>query len=130
GLGNCKFLEKPFNTVEFKKKLLSLLGNSSILSDNTKKVKKGDYLITEGAASNEMYWVISGEFVITKLNQTDQDIIIGKVSPGELVGEMSFLDSMPRSASVRAEEDSEVLAIPHKKFIDIFDSQPAWFRSL
>lgn len=124
------FLEKPFDTLEFKKKILNFIGNSSVISDNTKIVKKGEYLITEGGTSSEMYWVLSGHFIITKMNQDDQNVIIGNIFPGELVGEMSFLDSLPRSASVKAEEDSEILVIPHKKFVNVFDNQPAWFRSL
>ena len=124
------FLERPFTTLEFKKKILTFTGNSNAINENTRLVKKGEYLINEGAVSSEMYWVLSGHFIITKMNQDDQNVIIGNIFPGELVGEMSFLDSLPRSASVKAEEDSEVLAIPHKKFVDVFDSQPGWFRSL
>ena len=93
-------------------------------------MKANEYLLTEGGISHEMYWILSGSFIITKMNKDDHNIILGKVFPGELVGEMSFLDSLPRSASVRAEVDSEVLAIPHKRFIDIIEGQPRWFRSL
>ena len=103
---------------------------SNTQSNNTKKIAKNEYLLTEGGQSNEMYWVLEGSFVITKLNSDNQNVIIGEVKPGELVGEMSFLDELPRSASVQAKEDSEVLAIPHKKFIDVLDGQPRWFRSL
>ena len=77
-----------------------------------------------------MYWVLSGGFTITKMNNDEKNIIIGEVKQGELVGEMSFLDNLPRSASVKAREDSEVLVIPHKKFMDVLDNQPRWFRSL
>jgi len=37
---------------------------------------------------------------------------IGQVSPGELIGELSFLDSRPPSATLRAREDSVSLAVP------------------
>ena len=59
-------------------------------------------------------------------------LFVGGVNEGKLfvVGEMSFLDSLPRSASVRALEDSEVLVIPHKKFLHVLDGQPRWFRAL
>jgi CheY-like chemotaxis protein len=127
---NVNFLETPFNEVEFKKKLFTFAGNSDIISSNTKLINKGEYLITEGGVSHEMYWILSGHFIITKLNQDENNVVISEVHPGELVGEMSFLDSLPRSASVKALEDSEVLVIPHKKFIDVLDGQPRWFRAL
>jgi CheY-like chemotaxis protein len=130
GLENINFLETPFSKVDFKKKLFTFSGNSDIISTNTKLISKGEYLITEGGVSHEMFWILSGKFIITKLNQDDNNVVISEVNTGELVGEMSFLDSLPRSASVKAIEDSEVLVIPHKKFIDVLDGQPRWFRAL
>jgi CheY-like chemotaxis protein len=124
------FIQAPFEKLEFKKKLLTFTGNSEIILSNTSVIEKGEYLITEGGTSHEMYWVLSGGFIITKTNSVGHNVIIGEVFPGELVGEMSFLDNLPRSASVKAKEDSEYLTIPHKKFIDVIDGQPRWFRSL
>lgn len=129
-LDNVKFQQKPFTARDIKKKLLTFTNQADVISKNTRRIEANEYLITEGGTSNEMYWVLEGSFVITKLNVDNQNVIIGEVGPGELVGEMSFLDELPRSASVRAKEDSEVLVIPHKKFIDVLDGQPRWFRSL
>jgi len=125
-----KYLETPFEDLEFKKVILSFTAKSDAVANNTLAIKKDDLLIEEGGKSHEMYWVLSGKFVVTKLNDENKKIIIGEVLPGELVGEMSFLDNLPRSAGVRALEDSEVLVIPHKKFIDVLEGQPRWFRSL
>lgn len=127
---NVKYMEFPFTKLQLKKKLLTFTGHSEVISNNTKIVEKNEYLITEGGVSHEMYWILSGKFIITKMNHDNQNVIIGEVFPGELVGEMSFLDSLPRSASVRAVEQGEVLVIPHKKFIDVLENQPRWFRSL
>jgi CheY-like chemotaxis protein len=129
-IDNVKYLEIPFTALELKKKLLTFSGHSDIISNNTMTVKQDEYLITEGGASHEMYWILSGKFIITKMNHDNNNVIIGEVCPGELVGEMSFLDNLTRSASVKAVEEGEVLVIPHKKFIDVLDNQPRWFRSL
>ena len=127
---NINFISSPFTELEFKKKLFTFADNANIISSNTKKIKKDEYLITEGGGSFEMFWVLAGSFMITKLNRDNNEVMISKISTGELVGEMSFLDSLPRSASVRALEDSEVLVIPHKKFLHVLDGQPRWFRAL
>ena len=129
-LDNVKYLEAPFSISELKKKLLTFSGKTDNIQKNSRTIAQGEYLITEGGNSHEMYWVLSGEFIITKMNRDDQNVILGEVQPGELVGEMSFLDNLPRSASVQAKVDSEVLAIPHSKFLDVLDGQPRWFRSL
>jgi CheY-like chemotaxis protein len=129
-IDNVKYLEAPFSALDLKKKLLTFTGHSDVISNNTRTIQKDEYLITEGGTSHEMFWILSGKFVITKMNQDDKNVIIGEVYPGELVGEMSFLDNLTRSASVRAVDEAEVLVIPHKKFIDVLDHQPRWFRSL
>ena len=77
-----------------------------------------------------MYWVISGSFQVLKESAEGGNVIIGEIGPGELAGEMSFLDDCPRSATVMAKEDSEVLCIPHGKFMKVIHSQPKWFQSL
>jgi CheY-like chemotaxis protein len=127
---HVKYLQTPIDKLEFKKKVLGFTAKSDAVSNNTLTIDKDDHLIEEGGTSHEMYWVLSGKFVVTKMNEENKKIIIGEVVPGELVGEMSFLDNLPRSAGVRALEKSEVLVIPHKKFIDVLEGQPRWFRSL
>lgn len=129
-INHVKYQEYPFELSDFKTKVQAITEKSETLNSNTISVAKDDYLIEEGGTSHEMYWVLSGKFVVNKINDDGQKILIGEVTPGELVGEMSFLDNLPRSASVRAVEDSEVLVIPHKKFIDVLEGQPRWFRSL
>ncbi|MCO4753935.1 MAG: cyclic nucleotide-binding domain-containing protein [Bacteriovoracaceae bacterium] len=130
-IDNIQYLARPFTALEFKEKMTSFRKKASIKKENTRLIPKGDYLITEGGGkSQEMYWVLSGKFIITKLNKENQNVVIGEVNQGELLGELSFLDSLPRSASVKASEDCEVLVIPHRKFMDVLDSQPRWFRSL
>ena len=129
-IDNIQTLEKPFAIEDFTKKVLTFNKKSKISADNTKKVSEGEYLITEGSHNSVMYWILSGEFMITKLNAEDKNVIIGEAKTGELIGEMSFLDNFPRSASVKAKVDSEVLVITHKKFMNTLDSQPRWFKSL
>ena len=125
------FLDKPLDYEELKTKL-AILGGRSVISDNTRKVVKESVLIEEGTASNEMYWVLNGSFVASKKtgNEGEKDQVIGEIKAGELIGEMSFLDSKERSASVTALEDSEVLVIPHKKFVNAMDGQPRWMQTL
>ena len=97
--------------------------------DSTMTIEPEEYLIREGEESTQMYFLQSGTMAVFK-RKGDSTIQIGTIYSGEVVGEMSFLDELPRSASVRARVDSEVLVIPHKKFIDVLDGQPRWFRSL
>jgi CRP-like cAMP-binding protein len=49
---------------------------------------------------------------------------------GELVGEMSFLDGHPRSASVKAITECTLVVVPHEKFTALIQSHPKWFKAL
>lgn len=92
-------------------------------------LKEGDTLIQEGATSNNMYWLQSGQLVVAKMKGTHA-VELGHIYSGELVGEMSFLDGKPRSASVRAVTECELIEIPREAFEKVFSDQPIWFQGL
>lgn len=125
-----KFLQAPVDIMDLKEKVSSFFDKKPIRQERILNIAEGETLIYEGAHDGEMYWVMEGEFRILKTNMNEENVIIGEVKAGELVGELSFLDDMPRSASVVATCDSEVLVIPQKKFVDVLESQPRWFKSL
>ena len=93
------------------------------------ELSAGDYLIREGEESNQMYYIQSGSLAVFK-TKGGAEKQIGTIYSGELVGEMSFLDSEPRSASIKAISDSNLLVIPNDKFQSVFNAQPKWYRAL
>lgn len=95
----------------------------------SKKIKAGDYLVREGDESNEMFFLTSGTMGVYK-RKGNVENQIGTIYSGELVGEMSFLDNSPRSASVKAVSDCELTVIPHDKLEKYLKEQPKWYRAL
>ncbi len=67
----------------------------------------GDVIFSEGDAARTLYVVRQGALEVVK-RRGDGEVLLGKVLPGECVGEMSFIDMQPRSATVRATEPTEV----------------------
>ncbi len=92
-------------------------------------LKKGDVLVKEGENSNSMYWVQAGTLRLYKKKGTGF-IELGVVHSGEVVGELSFLDNQPRSASVEALQPCDIIEIPRGKFDEFLASQPSWMKSL
>ena len=95
------------------KKVLFLLGHLKDLDIEwmihngiKKKLNNQDELISKGKTVDNIYIVLSGNLAITNGNQS-----IASVGPGEIVGEMSFIESRPPSVSVSASEPSEVYCI-------------------
>jgi CRP-like cAMP-binding protein len=75
-----------------------------------REVLPGAQLIDEGRAVDHIYLVIDGLLVVRSARTGDVDI--ARLHSGEIVGEMSFVDSRPPSASVVCVEPATVLAIP------------------
>lgn len=94
-----------------------------------KHLKKGEALMKEGDTSNSMYWVQGGTLRLFKKKGTGF-IELGVVHSGEVVGEMSFLDNQPRSASVEALQPCDIVEIPRGKFEEFINAQPSWMKSL
>jgi CRP/FNR family transcriptional regulator, cyclic AMP receptor protein len=88
-----------------------------------------EYLMREGEESNEMYYLNTGTMAVYK-RKGDVEQQIGTIYSGELVGEMSFVDNEPRSATVRAISDCELTTIPHDALMKYLSTQPKWYRAL
>lgn len=99
------------------------------MSGDVVKLNKDDYLMREGEESTTMYYLQSGSLAVYKLKGGAEQQI-GTIYAGEIVGEMSFLDKQPRSASVRAMSDSTLTVIPNQKFDRLLKEMPAWYRAL
>ncbi|MBE9113600.1 cyclic nucleotide-binding domain-containing protein [Nodosilinea sp. LEGE 07298] len=90
------------------------------------ELQPGQVLIREGEPCEHIYLILDGGLEVTVAALSAQPI--AHLATGEVVGEMSFVDSQPPSATVSALETSIVLAISctqlrHKLQQDI------WFAS-
>lgn len=78
-------------------------------------VDTGVEIITEGTHSEEMYVVVEGEMVVTK-NSAGKVVELGRIGPGNVVGEIALLDDAPRTATVSSTKPSHVIRIPVSAF--------------
>jgi len=72
-------------------------------------VRAGETLIHEKKPIESLYLLLDGELSITVGGPSAQQLAI--LYPGEIVGEISFVDSRPPSASVTAVRGSKLLMI-------------------
>lgn len=86
--------------------------------------RSGDVLIREGSPGDAVYIVVDGEFEVTK-QAGEHELAITRRGLGEVIGEMSLLDDSPRSASVRALQDSHVLRIGRDAFEALLSASPS-----
>jgi len=94
--------------------ILGMLDDSDIdwmiATGKRQRIPVNTTLIEEGQNIDFVYIVVDGAFAVRASALGGKDI--AQLRAGEIVGEMSFVDSRPPSASVVALEDSMVLAIP------------------
>jgi len=65
---------------------------------------------------NALYIVLDGLLSVYTV-RPDCEIEIARLGAGEMVGEMSFIDARPPSATVKAIKESLVLAIPRSQLV-------------
>jgi CRP/FNR family cyclic AMP-dependent transcriptional regulator len=76
------------------------------------QLNPGEVLIQEGKPAASVFLVLEGVLSVVARAAGNQEV--ARLRPGEIVGEMSFVDSRPPSATVQAIEPSSVLAIPRR----------------
>lgn len=86
-------------------------------------------LFKAGDSSDGMYVIRKGELQVF-LKQGEKEVVLAKIPAGSIVGEMSFFESKPRSASVKASLDSEVTLISNSDFSKLLKQIPKWFVTL
>jgi CRP/FNR family cyclic AMP-dependent transcriptional regulator len=96
------------------RKILYILGELEdadlqwlIDAGTVRAIDAGTPVISEGDALDDLFIVIDGEFVVSTAGSE-----LARLSSGEVMGEMSLLDSRPPNATVTAGRDSTVFSIP------------------
>jgi len=85
-----------------------------------------DVLIEEGAADNDLYFVLTGRVAVLVGGRE-----VGTREAGQHVGEVALLDpTVPRSATVVAREPTVVAKITERDFATVAASAPAVWRAL
>jgi CRP/FNR family cyclic AMP-dependent transcriptional regulator len=84
------------------------------LAANGRKVTlaSGGTLIAEGRAADAISIVLDGDLVVTLEAAAGAEL--GRVGPGEIVGEMSFISAALPSATVKATTSCEILQVPRE----------------
>jgi CRP-like cAMP-binding protein len=80
------------------------------------KLTDGDVLFREGDLSREMYIVQKGALEVFKTVE-GRKIVLATIERGSMAGEMSLLESLPRSASARAIGDTTLLVFEPGSFL-------------
>jgi CRP/FNR family cyclic AMP-dependent transcriptional regulator len=89
----------------------------------------GEALLALGSESRSLFLMLEGRLCISVPANGDR-LQLGEVTPGEWVGEMSFIEPGPSSADITADGPAAVLALSRSDFDLLIAEQPRLARGL
>jgi predicted acylesterase/phospholipase RssA/CRP-like cAMP-binding protein len=87
-------------------------------------------LFSQGDAGDAFYIVVSGKLQASVQSSADEKTFVSVVTPGQFVGEMALLTAQPRSATVTALENSELLCLTKSAFDNLERKHPNLLSAL
>jgi CRP-like cAMP-binding protein len=84
-----------------------------------RKVREGDFLIRAGDTDSTLFAIEHGHLDIVA-----NDAVVATVGPGDVLGEVSFIDDSPRTVSVKAGETTFVRAWDKKTLSEALAFDP------
>ena len=90
-----------------------------------KSLAKGDMLFKQGDPGDALYIVDTGALRVNVQTTAETGTFINDFKEGDCVGEMSLLTGQPRTATITALEDSELLRLTKSDFDDLAEKYPS-----
>ena len=109
------FLFRNFSTAHLEK----IMAISRIVTLPKKYV-----IFEKGSPGDEMMVILNGRLQVSVADGDRQEIVLGTVGSGEIVGEIAMLDGQGRSASAITLEPCELLVIQRKDFMPFLEQNP------
>jgi hypothetical protein len=82
-----------------------------------RKYKKGDVLFRKGDVAKEMFYTVTGRFLVKEIGI--------ELPPGRIMGELGFIaPKNRRTQTVQSLEDGEVLTITYEKLLELYFQNP------
>jgi CRP/FNR family cyclic AMP-dependent transcriptional regulator len=85
---------------------------------------KDDIIVREGEPGNRMFIIGEGSVEVVKNMGRSQETVLAILLPRDFIGEMSIIDSVARSASVRAVEETTLFSLRGIDLYHLFQKHP------
>ena len=89
-----------------------------------RRFRSGATLFHEGDHSDWIGLVVNGRVKISCYGADGRERLVAVVGPGELLGELSAIDSEPRSATATALEPLDVAVLTSEEFVALLEKNP------
>jgi CRP-like cAMP-binding protein len=99
------------------------------MAATTREFGKGQYLFREGEPSSSMFLIKKGSVAIRKTKGSGY-VEVARLHQNQVIGEISFFDRLPRSASAVALNQVEVVEIDFASLDLLWKQVPDYLRAI
>lgn len=89
-----------------------------------RRFPRGVLLMFEQEPSERVMILLSGRVKVSRLNEEGRELLLSVRDPGDVIGELGFIDGAPRIASVTALEPVTALVFPSATFRGHLETAP------
>ena len=89
-----------------------------------RRFPRGVLLMFEQEPSERVMILLSGRVKVSRLNEEGRELLLSVRDPGDVIGELGFIDGAPRIASVTALEPVAALVFPSATFRGHLETAP------
>ncbi|MDR0275768.1 MAG: Crp/Fnr family transcriptional regulator [Burkholderiaceae bacterium] len=82
-----------------------------------RRFKRGETIVEQGKKTDALFVLVNGRVRVVKADRDGHEVILAILRPGDSIGEMSLIDSLPHSATVRAEMQTDALILGRTEFL-------------
>ncbi len=90
-----------------------------------KTFRAGTQVFDRQADTRDVFFVVRGLVRIVNYSMSGREITLDDIGAGGHFGELAAIDSQPRSAAVLAVEDSLIVALPQRHFVEALEKYPS-----
>jgi hypothetical protein len=95
-----------------------------------RKFSAGTVVVREGDEGDTLYLITEGRIEVETLDDVGERVSLGELGPGDFFGEISLLTARPRTATVTARTDLEVLELSRDSLVSLRAAYPDLERAL
>jgi CRP/FNR family transcriptional regulator, cyclic AMP receptor protein len=87
-------------------------------------LNRGERLFSEGDAGDKLYIILEGKIKLTKAAPDGRENLLSVHGPGEMFGELSLFDPIPRTSSATAVTSARLAGLAHDDLRTWLSSRP------
>ncbi len=102
--------------------------NDQVIYDR-RFISEGQTLIKEGEYGQQAYLIQSGE-VSVSISKDGAEVEVARLGPGQILGEMALIFDSPRTASIKAVSDCNLIIIGRQQFQEKLQASDPTIRAI